>query len=327
MSQELPGDLEFVMNQFDLLALKEQKSKEIDGLTDQVSQLFAIRIQLQDVLVASIAGLLSGVTKLFWESKFPRLDVPTLGTAFAQKFGQLIHPGRAALAVATPDAYRSTLEFFQSLGFQVPAALQHAPGFMELFHNEILVDLQKIPHCACMSFILQGYTFIFKVIPGSPLAAPGLQTNFADLFAAHQRLLKENGFYAMQMIAQFSAYITENAITSGANQVMELLNFHHSTIGGLLLCTGRHLLDNCLEYQKLMRQIQNKAADIRELDRIWQENFETRLQQLSRDPRFRSILSEDWAGNDRKTRETFQEIRRRKLELQQALQELKEELQ
>jgi hypothetical protein len=166
-------------------------------------------------------------------------------------------PGSTLLADKSPEMAKLMLNMYDK-GLNLKNLMGNFIGFM-------MVQL-----------ILHSYTFIFKAIPESDFQLNSLEiSNFKNLMSTYLKLIKNNDFHMMMVISHGASFLIDTIITTSTKSYAGLFQLNYLS----LLAFSKHILQylygSYKEYNKLIKEIQEKKSQINDLEKMWNKKFKS----------------------------------------------------
>lgn len=164
-------------------------------------------------------------------------------------------PGTTYIADYSPETAKVMLKMYDE-GFNLKNALANSLAF------------------GLVQLIIHSYTFLFKAIPMSGFSFFNFDmTHFKNIFTQYKRLIRENEFHMMMIIAHGGSFLVDTIIATSSKSYAGLFQLNYAS----LLAFSKHLLQYLLqstkEYNRLIEASKSKALEVQNVDDTWFVNF------------------------------------------------------
>lgn len=164
-------------------------------------------------------------------------------------------PGTSYIADHSEESAKVMLRMYDE-GFNLKSAIGNSMAF------------------ALVQLIIHSYTFLFKAIPNSGFGFENFDlAHFQNIFKEYKKLVKENQFHMMMIIAHGASFLVDTIITTTSKSYAGLFQLNYAS----LLAFSKHLIQYILkstkEYKHLIEGSKNKANEVGKLDGMWYSNF------------------------------------------------------
>jgi hypothetical protein len=181
-------------------------------------------------------------------------------------------PGTSYIADYSQETARIMLKMYDE-GFNLKNAIGNSMAF------------------ALIQLIIHSYTFLFKAIPVSGFRFNNVDIlRFTNLITEYKRLIKENEFHVMMIIAHGASFLVDTIITTSSKSYTGLFQLNFAS----LLAFGKHLLQYILqstrEYKRLIDASKNEALQLQDIDDAWFANFKANFIRVATEKHFLQLF-------------------------------------
>lgn len=139
--------------------------------------------------------------------------------------------------------------------------------------------------------IIHSYTFLFKAIPLSGFGFANFDMeHFKRIFTEYMRLIRQNEFHAMMMMAHGASFLVDTLITTSSKSYAGLFQLNFASLLAFSKHLLQYLIQSAKEYNRLIEALKNKALDMQNIDNTWFFNFRNNFVAVATEKHFVDLV-------------------------------------